>query len=133
MRLQTCPPLRAHTLSPEGVWTVEWSYDRPGEAMWARPPRGWSWVNCPGQLLAEESLRRVLRDTAWGLVRRDAEGFCLAFPWSEKSPFPIPPLFCLCRVSELEGERYTVFRFSRRGWAEPPHNLPEAGDNTSGT
>ncbi len=112
---------------------MEWNCDSPREAVWTRPPQGWNWQSCPGRLLAEESLQRVLRDTDWGLLKRDQDGFFLAFPWTERAPFPIPPLMCLCRVERLEGRQYTVFRFSRRGWAQPLYNTSSAGNNSSGT
>ncbi len=112
---------------------LEWNDRCPREAAWTQPPEGWSWQSCPGRLLAEESLQRVLRETDWGLVKRDGEGFFLAFPWSRRAPFPIPPLFCLSRVQALEGRPYIVFRFSRRGWAEPLYNPSAPGDTTSGT
>ena len=48
------------------------------------------------------------------------EGFTLAWPFSCARPFPLPALFCLARVAELEGERYVLFRFGRDGWPGPP-------------
>ncbi len=113
------PAAPAAYTSPEGVRVVEWRYDCPRGPVWTRPPQGWNWTNCPGQLLAEESLQRVLHDTDWGLVKRDDSGFYLAFPFATGRPFPIPPLFCLCRLETMEDRRYVVFRFSRRGWVEP--------------
>lgn len=115
----------------EGVYAVEWSESCPKEAVWRKAPNGWSWVNCPGRLLAEESLQRLLRETDWGLVKRDQEGFFLAFLCMPEGMFLLPPLFCLARIVRLEGRLYQVFRFSRRGWAEPMYRIPSEGDTGS--
>ena len=97
----------------------------------APPPHNWCWTNCPGQLMEERALREVLRDTRRSLLCRDPEGFYLAFPYSARNPFPIPPLFCLARLERLGGNWYTVFRFSRQGRPELLHNLSGFGDNSS--
>lgn len=112
----------------EGVCAVEWSENCPRGAVWRKAPGGWSWVNCPGRLLAEETLQRLLREVDWALVKRDGEGFFLAFPHQPEGPFPLPPLFCLARTERLEGRLYQVFRFSRRGWAQPVYKIPPEGD-----
>ena len=95
------------------------------------PPHGWCWTDCPGQLIGERTLREVLRETRRGLLRRDQEGFFLAFPYSPRQPFPIPPLFCLSRLEQLGGSWYTVFRFSRQGRPELLHNFSVGGDNSA--
>ena len=99
----------------------------------APPPHDWCWTDCPGQLLEERTLREVLRETRRGLLRRDPEGFFLAFPYSDRNPFPIPPLFCLARLERLGGNWYTVFRFSRQGRPELLHNFSGPGDNSNET
>lgn len=117
----------------EGVAVTERNNTCPKEAVWIKPPQEWSWVNCPGRLLAEESLQNLLRETDWGLVKRDTEGFFLAFPYVGREPFPLPPLFCLSRIETMDGRRYLVFRFSRRGWAEPLYKFSAWGDNRTET
>lgn len=78
-------------------------------------------------------MRSLLAETDWGLVKRDEEGFYLAFLYSSSVPFPLPPLFCLGRVDTMEDRKYLVFRFSRRGWIQPLYNSSRNGENTSGT
>ena len=95
------------------------------------PSPNWHWTNCPGQLMGERTLCEALRDTPRGLLRRDEEGYFLAFPYSAQIPFPIPPLFCLARLERLGGEWYTVFRFSRQGRPELLHNFSGFGDNSA--
>lgn len=96
-----------------------------------QPPHDWCWTDHPGQLMGERVLCEVLRDTRRGLLRRDGEGFFLAFPYSHRAPFPIPPLFCLSRLERLGEGWYTVFRFSRQGRPELLHNFSGLGDNST--
>lgn len=83
----------------------------------------WLWTDCPGRLLPDPTLAGCLKGVDRALLKRDLEGFCLAFPYSAQDPFPIPPLFCLARLERLWNRRYVVFRFSRRGrpeiWEDP--------------
>lgn len=78
----------------------------------------WLWTDCPGRLMTDPTLARSLRGMDRALLRRDMEGFCLAFPWSPQAPFPIPALFCLAGMRRMGGRWYVVFRFSRRGRPE---------------
>jgi len=66
-------------------------------------------------------------------LKRDMEGFFLAFPWSKHESFPIPPLFCLARVERVGAGWHVVFRFSRQGRPELLHNFSEAGENRGAT
>lgn len=120
-------------LMSQGVWpptgaNIDMAYAFTPEA---QPPHGWSWTNCPGQLMEERVLREVLRSTRRGLLCRDLEGFCLAFPYSARQPFPIPPLFCLSQLERLEGDWYTVFRFSRQGRPELLYKFSAFGNNST--
>ncbi len=95
---------------PTGAELVEHSAPLPDA-----PPPGWRWADCPGRLMGEPGVRLALQDTHRALLRREEEGFLLALPFGPGLPFPIPSLFCLCRVERLEGKNHAVFRFSRRG------------------
>lgn len=99
----------------------------------APPPPDWCWTDCPGRLLEVPELSRCLRGVKRALLKRDMEGFLLAFPWSCHEPFPIPPLFCLARIETLTDRRYTLFRFSRQGVPELLHNFSAAGENRGAT
>lgn len=119
------------TLRREGVWPpvgaeTALSYAFTPETP---PPSGWCVTDCPGRLLEDRALAETLRNAHRGLVRRDLEGFFLALPWSQRRPFPIPALFCLARVEELAGKQWAVFRFSRQGRPELPHNFSKDGEN----
>lgn len=89
----------------------------------------WLWTDCPGRLLGDRTLVGCLKGVDRALLKRDMEGFCLAFPYSPHDPFPIPPLFCLSRVDRMGGRRYVVFRFSRRGRPEILHNISADGQD----
>lgn len=93
------------------------------------PPPDWCWTDCPRRLLEEPMLSRCLQGVKRALLKRDMEGFLLAFPWSCREPFPIPPLFCLSRVEILSGRRCVMFRFSRQGRPELLHNFSAEGEN----
>lgn len=99
----------------------------------APPPPEWCWTDCPGRLLEDPMLARCLQGTRRGLLKRDMEGFFLAFPWQSRQKFPLPPLFCLARVENLGEKRYTVFRFSRQGRPEVLHNFSAGGENRAET
>ena len=97
------------------------------------PSPEWCWADCPGRLLEDGLLSHCLRQVKRGLLKRDVEGFFLAFPWSSREPFPLPPLFCLARVETMGERRYVVFRFSRQGKPELLHNFSGAGENRDAT
>lgn len=122
-------------LKRQGVWPPEGgevvlAYSFAPEAVL---PPDWCWTDCPGRLLGERALSGCLRGVKRGLLKRDMEGFFLAFSWSGHESFPIPPLFCLARVERLGAGWYVVFRFSRQGRPELLHNFSEAGENRGAT
>lgn len=80
-------------------------------------PQGWERQEEPWRLL-EGELRERARELRWAFVKRDMEGFFLALPWEKGKAFPLPSLFCLAKVKQLEGKRYIIFRFSRQGRPE---------------
>ena len=80
-------------------------------------PQGWERQEEPWRLL-EGELREYAREIRWAFLKRDIEGFFLALPWEKGKPFPLPSLFCLAKAERLEGKRYILFRFSRRGKPE---------------
>ncbi len=45
----------------------------------------------------------------------EGEGFALAAPLEHHRPFPLPPLFCLGRVEEIQGRTQVIWRFDREG------------------
>jgi len=119
------------SLERQGVWPpvggeVTLAYPFVPEA--PLPPE-WRWTDCPQRLLEDPMLSRCLWGVRRALLRRDMEGFLLAFPWSLHDPFPIPPLFCLARVETLANRRCVVFQFSRQGHPEPLHNFSGEGEN----
>ncbi len=94
-------------------------------------PPGWHGVDCPGQLMGDPLLAQALQGVEKALLKRDEEGFLLAFPYGGERPFPIPPLFCLSWLERLGGRWYVLFRFSRRGCPELAHNFQNLGEATS--
>lgn len=133
LRLRRVMDVRA--LERQGVWppagaeiAVAYSFasDPP-------PPPEWCWTDCPRRLLEDPILSRCIQDKKRALLNRDIEGFFLAFPWSCHENFPIPPLFCLAQLQILSGKWYVVFRFSRQGRPELPHNISSGGENRNAT
>ena len=77
------------------------------------PPQGWSRVDAPGQLLGEPLLSAAARGPA--LIRREENGFLLAYRYEPDSPFPLTPLFCFARLMQLNGRDYLCFPFRPGG------------------
>ncbi len=120
-------------LRRQGVWPPTGAEIAPFQP--AAPeclPAGWQWVRCPGRLLGDPVLRQTLRGVERALLRRDGEGFWLAFPCAPELPFPIPPLFCLSRVERLGEKRFFLFRFSSGGCPEALHNPSGPGEAIPG-
>ncbi len=122
-------------LERQGAWPpmgaeVALAYSFAAEAS---PPPDWCWTDCPQRLLDDPMLSGCLRRIKRALLKRDMEGFFLAFPWSCHEPFPIPPLFCLAWQEFLPGGQYVVFRFSRQGCPELLHNISGEGENRNAT
>ena len=107
--------LSVDELKRQGAWPPE-----GGQAVLAfsfgreQPlPRGWVREHAPGRLLGEPLLAQAAGGPA--LVRREAEGFSLAYPYRPDRPFPLTPLFCFARLEELEGRAYLRFPFKPGG------------------
>ena len=86
------------------------------------PPEGWKWEECPGRLFGGDgTLREAAEAAGRCLLRRKEDGFCLAYPWNAKKPFPLVPAFCFGRMERV-GERgaWVVFRFGEKGGPEMP-------------
>lgn len=78
-----------------------------------RLPTGWSMEQEPGRLLGEPLLAAAAPGPA--LVRREAYGFMLAYPYKADRPFPLTPLFCFARLERLGGRDYLCFPFRPGG------------------
>ncbi len=122
-------------LERQGAWPptgadIAMTYPFAAEAP---PPAEWCWTDCPGKLLEDPGLSRCIERVKRSLLRRDMEGFFLAFPWSPQTPFPLPPLFCLAQIGQLAGKEHVLFRFSRQGRPELLNKFPGQGENRSGT
>lgn len=127
--------LSVFSLKEKGAWPpvgaeIVMAYPFPSEEP---PGSSWRWTECPCRLLTDKVLSHALRGVDRALIRRDGEGFFLAFPYVPGCPFPIPPLFCLGRLQKLGGRWYVLFRFSRQGAPELLHNFPPDGDNDTVT
>lgn len=77
------------------------------------PPRGWVREHAPGRLMGEPLLAQAAGGPA--LLRQEAAGFSLAYPYRPDRPFPLTPLFCFARLEELEGRPYLRFPFRSGG------------------
>lgn len=123
--------METETLREQGAWPpsgadIVMAYSFTPKAP---PPPDWCWTDCPGRLLGDETLSRCLGGRRRALLKRDMEGFFLAFPWSKGEAFPIPPLFCLGELRTMQGGLYVIFRFSRQGRPELLHNFSAGGEN----
>ena len=67
------------------------------------------------ELLADPILRSSAGQWGGFLWRAQGEGFLLAAPLECHRPFPLPPLFCLGRVEDVQGRPHVVWRFDREG------------------
>ncbi len=102
-------------LKRQGAWppeegTAELAFSFDGRAV--QPP-GWTRDPSPGRLLGEPLLAAAAPGPA--LLRREAEGFSLAYRYRPDRPFPLTPLFCFARLEEMEGELYLCFPFRKGG------------------
>ena len=110
--------LEVPALARQGAWpplggeaALTWAA-RP--ARQAVPPPGWAWEPRPAALLGEPLLREAVKEGG-ALLRREGEGFSLAWPFRPDEPFPLPPLFCFARVEELAGAPHLVIPFRPGG------------------
>lgn len=123
--------MSVYTLKEKGAWPpagaeIVMAYAFAPENL--SDPR-WRWSECPCRLFEDKTISHALRGVDRGLVRRDADGFFLAFPYVPGCPFPVPPLFCLGQMVRMGKGWYILFRFSRQGAPELLHNFPPDGDN----
>lgn len=119
-------PLERQEIWPPAGAVIEMAYAFSEEAP---PPAHWCWTDCPGRLLEDKGLSRILGGVRRALLKRDGEGFWLAFPYSSREAFPLPPLFCLGRLGRLSDRWHILFRFSRRGEPEVLHNISVLGED----
>lgn len=132
LRLRRTMPVAQ--LRSQGAWPpVGAEVVRTGASSREPAPRGWQWTDCPGRLMKDPLLERTLHRVSRCLIRREEEGFCLAFPREGEAPFPIPPLFCLSEPRKLAGRWYDIFWFSGEGTPQLPHEFETLGDTTSET
>lgn len=110
-------------LRRKGCWPIEgaevelaYSF-RQAEQRSGHPsgPPGWCREREPCRLLGEPLLRHAARELAWGLVRRNTEGFELALPVQDGKQFPITPLFCFARIETIGTGRFAVYCFNEKG------------------
>ena len=110
--------LEIPALARQGVWppvggeaALTWAA-RPARRI--GPPPGWTWEPRPAALLGEPLLRAAVKEGG-ALLRREGEGFSLAWPFRPDEPFPLTPLFCFARVEELVGAPHLVIPFRPGG------------------
>lgn len=113
LRLRRVVPVAQ--LQRQGVWPPAGAELCQTDTAFPESPDGWQCIDCPARLMKEPLLRNALRNTERALLRQDGEGFTLGFPFDEKSPFPLSPLFCLCRVEQMNGKACLLFSFNRQG------------------
>ena len=95
---------------------------RPEEAGWHPEP-------CPQARMSDPVLRRASSGLSGTLIKREPDGFSLAFPWSSGCRFPLPPLFCLARIASIGCRCFAVFSFNDQGIPRVPSqgSAPENG------
>lgn len=71
----------------------------------------WQETDCPGQLFEDRFLQSRLERTARAWWRRERGLLLLALPLEEGKPFPLEALFCLARVTRVEGRLCAVYAF----------------------
>ena len=106
-------------LERRGFWPpagarVELAFARGGGAP-PSPPAGWRREASPGRLMSDPLLRAGVRELRGCLIRREGEGFRLAFPWRADRAFALPAIFCFASVERVGEENYAVFTFNGRG------------------
>lgn len=92
-------PVKDPVKDPAGCPTPGPQWRRPGELSWG-----------------DELLRRLYCDSRGAFMRRDEDGFTLAYPLSCRGPFPLPALFCFARAECLGERGWWVFSFDPEGW-----------------
>lgn len=79
------------------------------------PPALWSLRRDCAGLLADPILRSSAQSWGGFLWRPEGDGFALAAPLECHRPFPLPPLFCLGQLQDIQGRPHIVWRFDREG------------------
>lgn len=97
-----------------------------------KPSGQWQPTGELSHLIKEQTLRQAAQGMRL-LHKKQEDGFCLAGRFDPRTPFPIPPLFCLAWVGELCGQPYAFFSFDREGVPVLPHKPEESGQNRSTT
>lgn len=114
LRRQGCWPLKGAEAE------LSFAFDGAREAV----PEGWEIAKSPDTLVEDEVLRQCVGHARGLLLRREENGFLLAAPYGERSPFPLTPLFCFASLRQIGHRRYVFYRFSRDG---KPKFLHETG------
>jgi hypothetical protein len=104
LRRQGCWPITG------GRCALAFSFQEP-----PKPSALWSLRRDCAGLLADPILQASARGWGGFLWRPEGEGFALAAPLEHHRPFPLPPLFCLGRVEEIQGRTHVIWRFDREG------------------
>ena len=122
-RLVLSRTLSVAELERQGAWPPD-----GGEAVLAyafqqeprkRPvPPGWTWVAEPARLMGEALLAQAIGGGG-ALLRKEEQGFLLAWRFRPEQPFPLTPLFCFARIQEMDGAQYAVFPFRPGGCPRP--------------
>ena len=126
--LRLCRRISRSELERSGCWPVT-----GGEAVLAFSfaQSRWRGEEHPERLVKDVVLQQELRGHSMRLRRRES-GFCLAAEYHPGRPFPLPALFCLCAVEQVDGRAHAVFYFDGEGNPIVPHNGRNGGEN-SGT
>lgn len=75
----------------------------------------WQETGMPGRLMAAPELRKRLEKIPRAWHRREGERLLLALPLERGKPFPLETLFCLARVTTVEGRLCAVYAFDGKG------------------
>lgn len=79
---------------------------------------GWRGETHPERHIQDPVLRQQLKGPV--MVRRAGQGVDLAVPFRTDYPVPMPALFCLARIEQVEGRPCLVWRFDQEGRPEVP-------------
>ena len=92
----------------------------------------WHREEHPERLVKESVLRQSLQGCTM-LVQRQEHRICLAAEYHPGRPFPLPALFCLCRVERIQGRAHAVFCFDPEGNPVVLYNGCDGGENSGTT
>ena len=117
-------------LAPEGrrMTLCRWLYSRDLEALGtlrrgeARCSRsffgGELWERVPPERAGEIS--PLLRGEGPLWRRKAGERTLAALPWDKGQPFPLPGLFCMAAVGQVEGRSVVIYAFDAKGSPQTP-------------